>query len=261
MQAPAASELLAVWERARGEPNTTQALMLLEAASPGASRHELAKLSVGQRDARLLALREMMFGSRLDGLTSCPGCGQQLEIGIESADLQLGGDSSESELLSAESGGYRARFRLPNSDDLSAIAQRRDAHHDQATTVSELLSRCVVELRRNGRRLKLRSSRALPPALIEAIAAEMEKADPQANVQLTLNCVDCGHRWLSAFDIVSFLWSEIDNLATCLIREVCALALAFGWRERDILSMSAQRRHLYLQMIGDVPDENGTTRL
>ena len=87
--------------------------------------------------------------------------------------------------------------------------------------------------------------------MTDAIAAEMEKADPQANVQLALDCADCGHRWLSGFDIVPFLWSEIDNWARRVLREVCALASAFGWREADILAMSAGRRQLYLQMIAD----------
>jgi hypothetical protein len=230
---------------------TTQALMLLEAASPGASWEDLAKLSVGRRDARLLAFREMLFGSRLTGLTSCPRCSQQLEIGIQSADIHADGDQTDPELLSVTSGAYVARFRLPNSEDLSAITGHDDRQPDEAASIRQLLSRCLVELRRNGRRQRLDSSRALPPALIEAIAAEMEKADPQANVQIPLDCADCGNRWLSAFDIVSFLWSEIDNWAKRLLREVCALASAFGWRESDILAMSAQRRQLYLQMIGD----------
>ena len=92
MQAPSAAELLAVWEGARAQPITTQALMLLQAASPGVSRQDLAHLSVGERDARLLALRELLFGSRLTALTSCPGCRQQLEIGIESADIHVVGE-------------------------------------------------------------------------------------------------------------------------------------------------------------------------
>jgi len=250
MQAPSAAELLAVWERARAQPITKQALMLLEAASPGVSRQDLAKLSVGQRDARLLALQELLFGSRLTALTSCPSCREQLEIAIESAELHVVGEQLDPEVLSVTSGGYVASFRLPNSDDLSAIAERSDQQQDEAATICRLLSRCLVELRRNGRRQKLPSSRELPLELIEAIAAEMEKADPQANVQLPLSCVNCGHQWRSAFDVVSFLWREIDNLASCLLREVCALARAFGWAEGDILALSAQRRQLYLQMIG-----------
>src|SRR5947209_6341365 len=118
MRAPSASELLAVWERARAQPITTQALMLLEAASPDMSREDLARLSVGRRDARLFALREVLFGSRLTGLTSCPRCRQQIEIGIESAEIHIDGDQPDRELFTVTRGHYVACFRLPNSDDL-----------------------------------------------------------------------------------------------------------------------------------------------
>src|SRR6185503_10353931 len=105
MQAPNASELLAVWERARAQPITMQALMLLESCVAGASREELAKLSVGRRDALLLELRESLFGARLSGLTACPRCGQQLEIIIEAADIRVEAEQPDQELLSVRSGG------------------------------------------------------------------------------------------------------------------------------------------------------------
>jgi hypothetical protein len=35
-----------------------------------------------------------------------------------------------------------------------------------------------------------------------------------------------------------------------LLREVHTLALAYGWREADILNMSARRRRFYLEMAG-----------
>jgi hypothetical protein len=249
MQTPIASELLEVWERARAQPATTQALMLLAVASPGTSREDLAKLSIGRRDAQLLALRESIFGSRLVALTACPQCGRQLELNIEAADIRADVESPMQETLIASSDGYQAYFRLPNSEDLAAIADNHEA--DEATTIRRLLYRCLVEVRRNGRKQKIDSSRSLPSTLIEAIATEMERADPQANLQLSLNCADCSYQWLSAFDIVSFLWSEIDNWARRVLGEVCALASAFGWREADILAMSAQRRQLYLQMISE----------
>jgi len=251
MQAPNASELLAVWERARAQPITTQALMLLEGCSPGAAREDLAKLSVGRRDALLLTMRELLFGARLNGVTACPRCGQQLEIGIEASDIHADVQTRAPELLTVTSGAYTARFRLPNSDDLATLAEHDVQESGEAAAIQTLLSRCLVELRRNGRKQRVDSSHALPDALIDAIAAEMENADPQANVQLALDCADCGHRWVSGFDIGSFLWNEIDNWARRVLREVVALASAFGWREADILAMSAGRRQLYLQMIAD----------
>ena len=250
MQAPSASELLAVWERARAQPVTTQALMLLEAAEPDSRGEELSRLSVGRRDGRLLALREALFGARLVGLTACPQCGQQLELSIHTSELRTTAQHDVPETLSVRNGSYVATFRLPNSKDLAALAER-NVPHDEQDAIRDLLSRCLVELRRNGRRQKPDGLRAMPLELIEAIAAEMEKADPQANVQLNLRCANCGHQWLSAFDIVSFLWSEIDNWARRVLHEVCVLASAFGWREADILAMSTQRRRVYIQMIGE----------
>src|SRR2546423_1458391 len=248
MHAPTASELLTVWERGRAQPATSQALMLLAVASPETHEEELAKLSVGQRDGQLLALREALFGPRLIGLTPCPQCGQQLELSLAATDLRMAAAPPAPETLVASYEGYQANFRLPNSDDLAAVAGQTD----EAAIIHRLLSCCLFEVRHEGRQQRLDSLSSLPPALIEAIAAEMEKADPQANMQLHLNCADCGHQWVSAFDIVSFLWSEIDSWARRLLGEVCMLASAFGWREADILAMSAQRRQLYLQLIGEI---------
>lgn len=250
MQAPSASELLAVWERGRAQPMTTQALMLLATASPDQPREDLERLSIGRRDAQLLTLREVLFGSRLSGLTACPQCGRQLELGFEATELRVDAGQTPPEMLVVSNGGYLVQFRLPNSQDLAAITERGNADCDARGLTRVLLSRCLVQVRRNGKRQKLDAAHELPPAVLDAIAAEMEKADPQANIELALNCSDCGHRWLSAFDIVSFLWNEVDNWARRLLSDVCLLASAFGWRESDILAMSAQRRQLYLQMIG-----------
>ncbi|HWN98545.1 MAG TPA: phage baseplate protein [Blastocatellia bacterium] len=231
---------------------TTQALMLLATASPDRPHEELEKLSIGRRDAQLLTLREVLFGSKLTGLTACPECGRQLELGFEATELRVGAGQPPPETLTIRNGGYLVEFRLPNSEDLAALTEPGRAECDAAGLTGRLLLRCLVQVRHNGKRQNLDSSRTLPPAVLDAVAAEMEKADPQANVQLELNCADCGHRWLSAFDIVSFLWNEIDNWARRLLSDVCLLASTFGWRESDILAMSVQRRQLYLQIIGAV---------
>jgi len=91
---------------------------------------------------------------------------------------------------------------------------------------------------------------ALPDGVIAALTAQMAQADPQADLQLDLSCPACRHRWLAAFDMITFLWNEIDSWARRMLREVHALASAYGWSEADILSMSATRRHLYLDLIG-----------
>jgi hypothetical protein len=62
MQSFAASELLSVWERGLGQSNIARAVALLALASPEETRETVATLSIGRRDARLLSLREWLFG-------------------------------------------------------------------------------------------------------------------------------------------------------------------------------------------------------
>jgi hypothetical protein len=248
MRPLSASELLSVWERGQGRSSVAQSLLLLAAAAPDQSP---AKLSVGRRDALLLTLREKLFGPRLVSLAVCPNCCERLELTFEASEIRATTDDAQPDELTVKAGGYEARFRLPNSEDLEAVGA--GAGRDVASVSESLLSRCLFQARRKGRNrspVPVESTRDLPPALVAAIAEKMEQADPQANVQLNLSCADCGHRWAAAFDIVSYLWSEIDQWARRILRETHLLASTYGWREADILAMSAARRQFYLEMIG-----------
>jgi hypothetical protein len=245
MRQLSASELLLIWERGQERSPGARALLLLESAASG--DQSPAKLSVGRRDALLLSLRETLFGSRLVSLAACPNCGQLSELTFESSEIRASADDTQPETLMVRAGGYEARFRLPNSEDLLAVAAL--ARGDTASAAESLLASCLIQARRKGRPVSIESTRDLPPSLLAAIGEKMEQADPQANVQLDLNCDACGHNWQAIFDIVSYLWSEIDDCARRILREVHALASAFGWREADILAMSAQRRRLYMEMV------------
>jgi len=66
---------------------------------------------------------------------------------------------------------------------------------------------------------------------------------------LELSCPVCRQNWRLSFDIGAFLWAEINSLAKRLLREVHTLARAYGWREADILSMSATRRQAYIELV------------
>ena len=57
------------------------------------------------------------------------------------------------------------------------------------------------------------------------------------------------HEWELLFDIAEFFWTEISAQAQRLLREIDALARAYGWTEHEILSLPAQRRQTYLELI------------
>ena len=77
----------------------------------------------------------------------------------------------------------------------------------------------------------------------------MGEADPQADIRLALTCSECSLEWEATFDIVTFLWTEVDGWARRTLFEVHLLASAYGWRESDILALSAPRRRFYLEAV------------
>jgi hypothetical protein len=82
------------------------------------------------------------------------------------------------------------------------------------------------------------------------MADAMAEADPLADIQLGMTCPFCDHRWRVVFDIVSFLWTEIEAWAWRMLADVHTLAQAYGWGEREILTLSPTRRQFYLDMVG-----------
>jgi hypothetical protein len=200
-------------------------------------------LPIGQRDLHLLALREALFGQRLNCLTSCPSCSERLELTFDIAQLRavpLGAVSIE--IYSLTTGGCEIQFRLPNSEDLSHIADLADAA--QARQI--LFERCVQSASREGASISVGE---LPEEIALATADRMAEIDPQADMQISLTCPACSQQWSAPFDIVSYLWIEINAWAVRLLHDIHRLATAYGWREADILALSPMRRRLYLELI------------
>lgn len=243
MRALSASELLAVWERGLSQSSIQRALTLLEAACPEISPDRLVNLSIGQRDGLLLSLRERIFGSQLVSVATCPACGERLELTFSVSDIRIAPEIEPASVLVAQVDNYEVQFRLPTSLDLSAIADQSELIRIR----QQLLERCLLSARYKG---EVFSIEELPATVVSAVLQEMAQADPQADLQLALTCPACDHQWQVAFDVISFFWSEIHAWARRILREVHAVASAYGWREADILAMSPQRRQFYLEEIG-----------
>ena len=89
MRALSAAELLYVWEQGLAQSPVKRALMLLTAACPETPVEALANLRIGERDARLLTLREWAFGSQLVSVANCPNCRERVELTFNTADLRV----------------------------------------------------------------------------------------------------------------------------------------------------------------------------
>jgi hypothetical protein len=237
-----AADLLDAWERGCDVSPGERGLLLLAVAEPEVSARVLSTWSVGRRDAALLALRERAFGSRLTGLTSCPRCNEPLEMQFAVADIMVPARQDAPATLSLGEGGYRVAFRLPNAGDMAAVARASGGQAPERW----LLERCIIDAWQADARC---AAADLPERTLAAVTAAMAEADPQAEVELSLTCSACGSQWQTLFDIVRFLWREIEAWAVRILREVHTLASTYGWSERDILAFSSWRRQYYLKLI------------
>lgn len=239
-----ARHLLELWERGRLLSPLQRSLDLLEAAYPELSSAQLREMPVGQRDRRLLAVREALFGPHLSCLTTCPECSERLELALDTSELGAAPLLAEtSGTYTLESGEWQVRFRLPNSGDLARVADLADVGRARQI----LFELCMQEASRGGAPV---SANELPEGVIGTIADRMAELDPQADMQIALTCPACSEQWSSAFDISSYLWIEINAWALRMLHEIHRLASAYGWREADILALNPMRRQFYLELIG-----------
>lgn len=204
----------------------------------------VAKLSIGDRDARLLNFREWIFGSRFINMAQCPHCATPIEweTNVEDLRLQEALPGTDMRILRLEEGGYKIDFRLPNSYDMIQALSNPDIADDPA----KIISGCILNVDHGQKEF---TKDELPQKIMEGISERMSAADPQADIKMVLSCPDCNNQWEAPFDILHYLWLEIDNWAKRVIKEVAVLARAFSWSEGEILNLSPQRRQLYLEMV------------
>lgn len=237
------NELLTVWEKGTNQTLIEKSLHLLAVACSVPDINVLAGISIGERDARLLQLREWMFGSRLPNTANCPECSERVEweTEVRTIRFQKPDLTSSIKIFNLEVGGFNIKYRLPNSLDVA-----RAAFGTHKSGLEKILLECILEVEHGQDDFNVVD---LPEKVLEALNHQMGEEDPQADIRILLNCPTCAHKWEAPFDIVSYFWLEIDNWAMQILKDVSVIAMAFGWSENDILNMSRQRRQLYLSML------------
>lgn len=240
MRTLTATELLDVWEIGERQHPLDRAMTLLTIACPEKKYSELVHLSIGQRDALLFGVRELIFGPEMSAYTVCPECGVQLEFTVNTEDLFRNNTAAGFDGMSVKLEGHEIRFRLPDSADLAEIV-----NSGRKETGKELLKRCIVEMVPDN----TETMNALTGERISELGEMMATSDPLSEVKIALNCTDCGAGFTEVLDILAFLWQELSGQARGILNQVHLLARYYGWRESDILAMKPWRRQYYLDMI------------
>lgn len=230
------ADVVNLWERGRSVSPVERGLLL---ARRIADTNEGDCL--GARNARILALRTHLFGTRYECVDRCPDCGHYVEFSFDASDLSATPPTeTEFELRVAD---CLVRFRLPNSLDIAYLA-RFDRVDDAEKC---LLERCVIDVRRaDGVSLVVED---WPVAMCEALDERMNQLDPGAVHRIGLGCPDCGAAWSTLFDVVEYAWRELSRAAKRALADVHELAHAYGWTERDVFALSASRRSMYLELV------------
>jgi hypothetical protein len=236
MRALVGELLLEAWERAAGEAELLQPLILLDVSLPRAELERLRAMPVAERNLLLLRLHELSFGATVEAIGTCARCGAQYEFSVPVSKLTAIAQSGSAQAqVEWREDGRRYRLRQLNTDDLIASLQLADRRAAQDV----LLSRCLS--------VSLAGPRAPSPA---AVLEKFDELHAGAEVTCTIACPECGSEETVDLDIARFLWTEVRRAASRLLEEIHALATGYGWSERAILQLAEPRRRAYLELVG-----------
>jgi len=224
-------DCLHLWERGRRLHPLDQGLLALGAALPETPYEELGGWPLGRCHRALVELHCASFGPALNGQLSCPECGEKLEFRMDVRALL---EPPAQSIARIEVGDYE--FRPPSPRDLARAAREPDP---------QLAARKLIQICRtdNGDPADWRENE------LEEIGEKMSEADPLAEIRLNFACARCGHEWQENLDLATFLWIEIEARSKRLLFDVHTLAVAYGWSEAEVLSLSEPRRARYLEMV------------
>lgn len=231
-------DFLSLWELGRRLHPLDRGLLAIHTAFPETGGESVADWPLGRRNRALAELRSACFGLALQCWTTCPACGEKVELNIATDAIAPPSERDEPREQSITVQGEI--FRLPTSRDLARVAKEMADEPDSAAAARVLLRACrVTEL----------SEKSWSEEEMEIIGENLSQADPLADILLGFQCPACSGNCSEALDLPTFLWAEIDALVRRLLLEVHTLASAYGWSEREILSLSDTRRRLYLEMV------------
>ena len=232
MRTTSCSDILETWERGNRLHPLDRSLLALSMAL-SFPREDLADWPLGRRNRSLFEVYCSMFGSRLQGWTACPECGEKVEIDLDARVLMTTEGNTQEPESTVTVGSER--FRLPTSRDMAHVI----AASEDDTAATHLLERC---------RVSGTEPFACTNEVLEQVGEKLASADPMAETRLALCCPECDGQWDETLDIGGFVWAEIEVRAERILWEVHTLASSYGWTEAETLSLSAARRALYLEM-------------
>jgi hypothetical protein len=243
--------LLDLWDECAQAELPQRARAILRAAYRQLCVEDLDAMAIGQWNSALLRFRAAQFGTELRIFDRCPSCQGSVEFAVETSEILPAADPLPDERYFS-SGDWSVRFRPLTGGDWLRSFQPGCGEPKEAG--KRLLSRALLQVRHRSREA---TPEEMPDPAWEALAEALVEADTASEILFRLRCPSCREEWDSPLEPAEFVWREINAACRRLLRQIHALAWAYGWSEAEIVGLSQERRTNYLRMIeetGAVPN-------
>lgn len=216
----------------------------------------IRQLLVGDRQYLMLKLREFTFGERVQATVTCPwpGCDTDVDVNFNISDIPIKDANLTSLIHKCELSDipdketYTVRFRLPNGDDQESLSKLMTENNALAS--SNLLWRCIQSI---GETVtpSLDQVRDLSSQARNQIEQQMQNLAPDMELNMEAVCPECDRSFTIPFDLQEFFFGELKTSRELLRREIHYLAYHYHWSEQEILSMTRDKRHEYIEVLAD----------
>jgi hypothetical protein len=219
-------------------------------------------LLVADRQYLLLKLREITFGDGVQLTVSCPWphCGEPVDLAFSTRDISIkeSGDKgpvysmelSEKAAYESDNGKHyrKVTFRLPSGGDQESVSPLLD--ENEAGALTALLERCIrgIGPMKNPSKEMIRK---LSPLARMEIEKQMAAVAPCVDLDIESDCPECRRRFTVPFDLHDFFFGELRTSLDLLYREVHYLAYHYHWSEQEIMAMTRDKRHKYIEVLAD----------
>jgi hypothetical protein len=210
------------------------------------------QLLVADRQYLMLKLRQQTFGDLVRASLICPwpDCGERVSIGfpISAVPVEEEQERAPSHRMTLSADGTEVAFRLPTGADQEELSAHLAVNEAEALTT--LLSRCVLRIGPAGPPDEDQVA-ALPASARLEIEDRMRLVAPKVEQSLEAVCSECGRTFAAPFDIHRFFFGELRTDATALYQEVHYLAYHYHWSESEIMAMTRDKRHTYIDVLAN----------
>ena len=222
-------------------------------------------LLIEDRQFLLLKIRSMTFGDKVIATINCPNetCKEKIDIDFDISDIAFDYKSRPDHLHTFELSAYALEtsglpadektivIRLPNGGDQESIVSI--AEQNEAKAYSTLLHRCIRAIggSHNPDQKLISQLSSLARREIESKLMEVSQ---DMELSMATGCPICDIKFTVPFDIQDFFLGELKISRHQLYKEVHYLAYHYHWSEKEIMSMSRNKRRQYIELLSDEID-------